>query len=69
VRAHPYVLKEIQAAHEQDNKKAVHAFDDAFFGHISFSLSNAVRTLVYAISGGRLIAVPTAQPTIAITSC
>ena len=59
VRAHPYVLKEIQAAHEQDAKKAVRNFDKAFFGHISFSLSNAVRTLAYAISGGRLIAVPT----------
>lgn len=59
VRAHPYVLKEIQAAHEQDAKKAVRNFDEAFFGHISFSLSNAVRTLAYAISGGRLIAVPT----------
>jgi acyl-CoA dehydrogenase len=59
VRAHPYVLKEIQAAHEQDAKKAVRNFDEAFFAHISFSLSNAVRTLAYAISGGRLIAVPT----------
>ena len=63
VRAHPYVLKEIQAAHEQDAKKAVRNFDEAFFAHISFSLSNAVRTLAYAISGGRLIAVPTEQPT------
>lgn len=59
VRAHPYVLKEIQAAHEQDSQKAVRNFDEAFFAHISFSLSNAVRTLVYAVSGGRLIAVPT----------
>lgn len=59
VRAHPYVLKEIQAAHEQDAKKAVRNFDEAFFGHISFSLSNAVRTFAYAITGGRLIAVPT----------
>ncbi len=63
VRAHPYVLKEIQAAHEQNNKKAVNDFDAAFFGHISFSLSNGVRTLLYALSGGRLIAVPTGQPT------
>ncbi len=63
VRAHPYVLKEIAAAHEQNNQKAVHKFDEAFFGHISFSLSNAVRTLLYSLTGGRLIAVPTAQPT------
>ncbi len=63
VRAHPYVLREIQAAHEQNNGKAVHDFDEAFFGHITFSLSNAVRTWVYGLSGGRLIAVPTEQPT------
>jgi len=63
IRAHPYVLKEIQAAHEQNAKKAVHNFDEAFFAHISFSLSNAVRTLAYALSGGRLIAVPTDAPT------
>jgi acyl-CoA dehydrogenase len=63
VRAHPYVLKEIQAAHEQNNKKAVQNFDEAFFGHISFSLSNAVRSWLYAMSGGRMIAVPTGQPT------
>ncbi|MDO8311081.1 MAG: acyl-CoA dehydrogenase, partial [Sideroxyarcus sp.] len=63
IRAHPYVLKEIQAAHEQNNKKAVRDFDEAFFGHISFSLSNGVRTLLYALSGGRMIAVPTDQPT------
>ncbi len=63
VRAHPYVLKEIHAAHEQNPKKAVCEFDEAFFGHISFSLSNGVRTLLYALSGGRLIAVPTEAPT------
>ncbi len=63
VRAHPYVLREIQAAHEQNSSKAVRDFDEAFFGHIAFSVSNAVRTWVYGLSGGRLIAVPTEQPT------
>ncbi|MDD4913122.1 MAG: acyl-CoA dehydrogenase [Sideroxydans sp.] len=63
VRAHPYVLKEIQAANEQNNKKAVIDFDAAFFGHISFSLSNAVRTFLYALFGGRFISVPTEEPT------
>ena len=63
VRAHPYVLKEIQAASEPNHQKAVHNFDAAFFGHISFSLSNAVRTLLYALANGRLIDVPTEAPT------
>ncbi|HLP97383.1 MAG TPA: acyl-CoA dehydrogenase [Sideroxyarcus sp.] len=63
VRSHPYVLKEMHAAHDQDSKRAVHDFDEALFGHISFSLSNAVRSLVYGLTGGRIIGVPTEQPT------
>lgn len=63
VRAHPYVLKEIQAAHEADRSKASHQFDEAFWGHIGFSLSNAARSLIYALGDGRLIAVPTEGPT------
>jgi len=63
VRAHPYVLKEMQAAHDQNSARASVNFDAAFFGHLSFSLSNAVRSLLYALSGGRLIAVPTGAPT------
>jgi acyl-CoA dehydrogenase len=63
IRSHPYVLKEIQAAHDQDTRRAVHNFDDALFGHISFSMSNAVRSLIYGLTGGYVIGVPTEQPT------
>jgi acyl-CoA dehydrogenase len=63
VRAHPYVLKEIQAAHDENSKRAVHAFDAALFGHVSFALSNAVRSLLFALSYGRLVNVPTEEPT------
>src|SRR5512143_2143146 len=63
VRSHPYVLKEIHAAQDQDHKRAVRAFDEALFGHISFSLSNAVRSLVYGLTAGHIINVPTEQPT------
>jgi acyl-CoA dehydrogenase len=63
VRSHPYVLKEIHAAHDQDGKRAVREFDAAFFGHISFTLSNAVRALLYGLTGGRIIGVPTEAPT------
>lgn len=63
VRAHPYVLKEIKAAHDADKKRAVFDFDAALFGHISFALSNAVRSLLFALSGGRIIDAPTEEPT------
>lgn len=63
IRSHPYVLKEMQAAHDQNQARASVDFDQAFFGHISFSLSNAVRSVLYGLSGGRLIYVPTGAPT------
>jgi acyl-CoA dehydrogenase len=63
VRAHPYVLKEIKAAHDPDKKNALLNFDEALWGHISFSMSNAVRALVFGLTGGRGIDVPTDAPT------
>jgi acyl-CoA dehydrogenase len=63
VRAHPYVLKEIQAAHDENSKRAVLDFDEAFFGHISFALSNAVRSLLFALTYGHIVNVPTEEPT------
>jgi acyl-CoA dehydrogenase len=62
VRAHPYVLKEIKAAHDPDKKKALQDFDEALWGHVSFSLSNAMRALLFGLSGGRGIHVPTEEP-------
>lgn len=58
VRAHPYVLKEMQAAHDSDANRALKNFDAAFGGHISFALSNAVRALLFGLSGGIGISVP-----------
>jgi acyl-CoA dehydrogenase len=63
VRAHPYVIKEIKAAHDPDTKNAIVNFDEALWGHISFSMSNAVRALVFGVTGGRGIDVPTVAPT------
>jgi acyl-CoA dehydrogenase len=63
VRAHPYVLKEIQAAHDTNTKRGVFDFDAALFGHLSFGLSNAVRSLLFALTGGRIVNVPTEEPT------
>jgi len=49
IRCHPFVLKEMHAAHEDSLEK----FDSAFFGHIAFTISNAARALLMGISGGR----------------
>ncbi|HEU0282920.1 MAG TPA: acyl-CoA dehydrogenase domain-containing protein, partial [Gallionella sp.] len=60
IRSHPYVLKEIVAAREPNRKLALHQFDEALFGHISFALSNAARSFVFALFNGRGIPAPIA---------
>jgi len=58
IRSHPYVLKEIAAVNDHDRNRALHQFDDALFGHITFALSNAARSLVFGFTGGRGMATP-----------
>lgn len=63
IRCHPYVLKEMRAAADPDEERAVRAFDRAVFGHIGFVFSNAVRSLWLGLTGARLVAVPGAGQT------
>ncbi len=63
IRAHPYVLKEIRAAHDSDTKRAVANFDAALFGHISFIMCNTVRAWLFGLTGGRGIPVPAGAET------
>ena len=58
IRGHPWVLKEIEATREADPGKALRDFDQAFFGHIAFTLSNVARVLWLGFTGGRLVPVP-----------
>ena len=58
IRCHPYVLKEIAAAHDPERRRALRQFDEALFGHIGFALSNAARSLVFGLVNGRGIPVP-----------
>jgi len=58
IRCHPYVLKEMQATREQDRAQGLADFDDAFWGHIGFTVSNAARALVMGLTGARFAGVP-----------
>jgi acyl-CoA dehydrogenase len=58
IRCHPFVLKEMEAARSKDKKKSVRDFDKALFGHIGFTISNAVRSLVMALTLARFSDVP-----------
>lgn len=62
IRCHPYVLKEMSAAGEADQDKALAEFDQAFFGHISFVFANFSRTLLAGLSSGSLPSAPRVAP-------
>ena len=63
VRCHPYVLREMSAARNPDRARGVDDFDRALFGHIGFTISNAARSLVMALTLARFESVPGSGPT------
>ena len=58
IRCHPYVLREMNAARNLDRARGVDDFDRALFGHIGFTISNAARSLVMALTFARFERVP-----------
>ena len=52
IRAHPYILEEMEAAQESNAGKGLKTFDSVFFRHIGFLLGNAARSVLSAASGG-----------------
>jgi len=63
IRCHPYVLKEMQAARMVDRAKGLAEFDRHLFGHIGYSIGNAVRSMVLGLSFARFAAVPSDRKT------
>jgi acyl-CoA dehydrogenase len=62
IRCHPYVLREMNAARDPDRPRGVAAFDRALFGHMGFAFSNAVRSLLMALTFARFESVPQSGP-------
>ncbi|TFW20087.1 acyl-CoA dehydrogenase [Duganella callida] len=58
IRAHPYVLKEMRATANADERQGLIDFDAAFFGHMRFTVVNAVRALWYGLTGAITAPVP-----------
>jgi acyl-CoA dehydrogenase len=58
IRCHPFVLKEMQAARNPNGVRSVDDFDRALFGHLGFTISNAVRSLVMAVTFARFEGAP-----------
>jgi acyl-CoA dehydrogenase len=63
IRCHPFVLREMNAARNPDRKQGLKDFDAALFAHIGFALSNAVRSLVMALTFARFSKAPDSGPT------
>src|SRR5215472_2755955 len=58
LRCHPFVLREMNAARNPDRAAGVDEFDRALFAHIGFTLSNAVRSLIMALTHARFTRAP-----------
>ena len=63
VRCHPFVLREMNAARNPDRSAGIGEFDRALFGHIGFTISNAVRSFIMALTHARFTRAPVHGPT------
>ncbi|HSQ70561.1 MAG TPA: acyl-CoA dehydrogenase [Steroidobacteraceae bacterium] len=63
IRCHPFVLKEMNAAREKDKAKSLREFDEALFGHVGYTLSNAARSLVTGATLARFSSTPESAAT------
>ncbi|NNF04930.1 MAG: acyl-CoA dehydrogenase [Rhodothermales bacterium] len=58
IRAHRYVLREVEAIQSKDKK----AFDSAFWGHVGLVVQNFFRTVVLSVTRGRVASSPVSGP-------
>jgi acyl-CoA dehydrogenase len=58
IRCHPYVLQEMNAAKDKDKRRSLREFDRALFGHVGYTLSNAARSFVMALTLARFSTAP-----------
>ncbi len=63
IRCHPFVLRELQAAADEDHDSGLIEFDDALFGHIGYGISNLARSFFLALTHAKFSRVPLNTPT------
>ena len=63
IRCHPFVLRELQAAGNEDLDAGLIEFDDALFGHIGYAISNLARSFFLALTHAKFSKVPLNTPT------
>ncbi|NIP48390.1 MAG: DUF1974 domain-containing protein, partial [Gammaproteobacteria bacterium] len=63
IRCHPFVLRELAAAGDEDIDRGLIEFDDALFGHIGYAISNVARSFFLALTHAKFSSVPLNTPT------
>jgi len=58
MRSHPYLLKEVNAVHNENQQQGLKDFDNAFFAHMGFIISNVVRSFWLGISFAKFVSTP-----------
>ncbi|MBT8080634.1 MAG: acyl-CoA dehydrogenase [Gammaproteobacteria bacterium] len=63
MRCHPFVLRELHAAQDENVERGLVEFDDALFSHIGYAISNMARSFFLALTHARFSEVPLNTPT------
>jgi len=63
IRCHPFVLRELNAAGDEDQDRGLIEFDDALFGHVGYAISNMARSFFLALTHAKFSRVPLNTPT------
>ena len=63
IRCHPFVLRELHAAADEDQDRGLIEFDDALFGHIGYAISNLARSFFLALTHAKFSRIPLNTPT------
>jgi acyl-CoA dehydrogenase len=63
IRCHPFVLRELQAAQNENEERGLTEFDDALFSHVGYAISNMARAFFLALTHARFSSVPLNTPT------
>jgi acyl-CoA dehydrogenase len=64
IRAHPYLLKEMEAAQMADRDKALDTFDAVFFDHFHRDVQLVAKTLLLGLTGSHVVLSPDSHPAV-----
>jgi acyl-CoA dehydrogenase len=63
IRCHPFVLRELAAAGDEDIDRGLIDFDEALFSHLGYGISNLARSFFLALTHAKFSKVPLNTPT------